>query len=123
MADPRYAKVNVKAEQQQQARGDNSSNSTTTTSTTSNMAELPMFDSLPPGITPSTVDRLQAQRKMPAQPEVLEHLVSSAGEFKPRTQPINRVKKSQSQVQQDPDGRVVNALPNRTHVFNNVPLS
>ncbi|XP_008209341.1 uncharacterized protein LOC100115442 isoform X3 [Nasonia vitripennis] len=65
VAEPRHAKVNVKAE-----RGDQAS------------ASRPREIDLPPGVTASTVDRLQAQHRLPAVPS----------ECRPRTQPVNREK-------------------------------
>ncbi|XP_063983605.1 uncharacterized protein LOC135165826 isoform X1 [Diachasmimorpha longicaudata] len=94
VADPRHAKVNVKAE--------------------ANKPEVEIGDTgqakdLPPGVTPSAIDHLQAQRKLPRIPT----------QYVPRTQP-QRSKLRQDQMEVKPSNQ---ANHHRHQPGNEVPLA
>ncbi|KAJ8680015.1 hypothetical protein QAD02_015802 [Eretmocerus hayati] len=141
VAEPRHAKVNVKAEQvgrlnhaisgATSSGGIQANNSPGVTNSKQQPPRQPMTIDLPPGVTTSTVDRLQAQRKLPAvqhQPEL------AAGELgaRPRTQPFNRARtpsqqlgqqSGQQQLQQMAEDRHGNGGAHREPIINDVPLS
>ena len=117
MADPRHAKVNVKAEQSRTDHNHQPHHHHHHVVAATGTRHVTARPEIQPVASSPRVERIQAQRRLPA----------GGGECKPRTQPFNRDSGLEMQVQQqqmrETEERRLHVTENHGAEFQDVPLA